>query len=201
MKQPCALPRLYGLRHGAELWLLSAILFASVSVARAQSSVTVKVETLHGRVISGAKVSATTCPEPPNPTTKCFEPPEGKKVIDVLDVPEKETGKYTADRLRKGFYLLFACDATLTYEPAQSERFQLGDNDSKKIPTLVLGDTGDEVPVSGKVGAKICLIHKVTGCKATKEIDAQGTISIRGDRDHYDYKPPEACNQDRERGL
>ena len=99
--------------------------------------------------------------------------------------------------------MLFACDDSLNYEPAQSELFSLGDNDSTKAPTLVLGDHPvDEVPISGvAAGAKICLIHKETGCKATRDIDGNGNILIRGDRDHYDYKPPQACKQDKQRGL
>jgi hypothetical protein len=172
-----------------ELCLLSAFLVLGFASAQAQSSVTVKVETYHGAVVSGARVVARLL----GPVKRGSKT---REVLQVIDVPEKETGRYTADRLSMGEYQLFACDDGMNYEPQISEVFQLGDNDTKKIPTLVLRDEPqleDPPPFSGlPKGAKICVIHKATGCKVTKTIDGHGNITIRGIWEHYGFEP-QAC--------
>jgi hypothetical protein len=115
------------------------------------------------------------------------------KVIETLDVPKTDAGKYTTETLRKGSYNFLACDEGMRYEPQLSGEVQLGENDNKKV-TLVLGDQRRQVAISGlATGAKVCLIHKATGCEATREIDNEGNILIRGTEDHYDIDPRGPC--------
>jgi len=167
------------------------VLGLGIPIARAQSSVTVKVETYHGALISGARVVANRLHLP----KKASEKPV---VLEALDVPEKKRGTYTADRLVNGDYELFACDDGLNYEPQVTETFRLGD-ESKKVPTLVLRDEPQvEDPPFPRMaqGTKVCVIHKATGCKVTKTIDVNGNITIRGIWDDYGFEP-RACKQDR----
>ena len=77
MKKTCVASGFDDLRQAADLLFLSAVLGLSIPVARAQSSVSVKVETYHGAVISGAKVTATKRRGPP---------PSDKEIIEVLDL-------------------------------------------------------------------------------------------------------------------
>jgi hypothetical protein len=191
MKTLWIVPRLDGLSHRADLWLLSALLGLGIPVARAQVSVYVNVETFHGAVVSGAKVTATKCLDPTSSAEKCLEPPNDKKVIEVLE--EKETGKYSADRLRKGSYVLSACAEDVKYEPEVSDPFQLGDKD-KKIPILVLKDGLKTVSIPGFAkGAQVCVIHRVTGCRAIREVDSKGKITIRGFSEDYEFESQESC--------
>lgn len=182
--------------HRAELWFLGvAILGLTIPVAQAQSSVTVKIETTHGALVSGAKVAL-----------QYFGTDEHNYnvITDVFDMSEKETAHYSQDRLAKGFYVLFACDDGLMYEPDLSARFQLGADDHKKAETLVLKDGPRIVrpPFKGMTmakGAPVCVIHRRSGCKVTREIDTGGNITVRGSWVDYDFEP-QACPQEKRLG-
>ena len=104
----CVLPLFDDLSHRASFLFLGAVLGLGIPIARAQSSVTVKVETYHGALISGARVVANRLHLP----KKASEKPV---VLEALDVPEKKRGTYTADRLVNGDYELFACDDGLNH--------------------------------------------------------------------------------------
>jgi hypothetical protein len=93
-------------------------------------------------------------------------------------------GGYTTDRLIAGKYEFLACDDGLTYEPT-SQEMTLHENESRRL-TLVVGDQRRPVPVTGvAAGGKVCVKHLLTGCQATREIDSDRKIVLRGLQEDY----------------
>jgi hypothetical protein len=164
------------LRLRTNQWFLITVLGLSVAVSQAQSSVTVKVEARQGAVVSDVKVLV-----------------KNLKSGEVLDVPETgtRTGKYTIERLKRGSYNFFACDDHLDYAP-DSNPIELEENTSKKF-TLVLGEKPGTLFAGTGAGAKRCVRHRATGCEATKDVDQNGNIPIRGLAEEYDVVGSGAC--------
>jgi len=166
--------RLDGLKHRARVWLLIVVVLGlGDSLGRAQSLVTVRVETERGAMVSDVKV-----------LVKKLKSMEDHIVLQTLDVPETETGRYEIERLRKGIYEFLACDKDLLYKP-DAYPISLDDNESKKF-TLVLGDEklGKLVIQGVSDGTTVCLRHQATGCEATKQV-VNGSIPIRGPGQFY----------------
>jgi hypothetical protein len=172
----------------ADLWFLGAVLCLTIP-AQAQSSVTVKVETTKGAMISDVKVMAKHL----DPKSTPESDPNSQMVIDVQEIPQTETAKYATERLRKGKYEFFACDDGLKYEPGY-DFIQVGESDNKKM-TLVLEEQLRTQPLVGvAAGSKVCLVHIHTECKATREVDSRGNIQYRGLQEHYHIEP-QACTR------
>ncbi len=173
-----------------DLWFLAAMFSLTIPVANAQSSVTVKVETLKGALVSDVRVMAKHLKPKSTPESD----PNSEMVIDVQEIPQTETAKFTTERLRKGRYEFFACDEGLKYEPGY-DFIEVGESDTKNVK-LVLEEERRTQPLSGvPEGTKVCLVHIHTGCKATREVDSNGNIQYRGFQEHYHIEP-QACTKE-----
>src|SRR4051812_8194672 len=116
MTKICIPRKLFGLSRSTDLFLLAAVLWQGVPAAIGQSALTVKVETYHGSVVTSASVAlkyygsddaVRKLAHIDDKDEKALKKKE-KHVIDVLNLAEKEMGRYSADRLRGGFYELTA---------------------------------------------------------------------------------------------
>jgi len=167
---------------------LAVLLGTTPALVLAQSQITVKVETANGAMVSNVTVKAR------------LLDPKSKATVEVVDGRAIGTNTYQVERLRKGLYEFYACDDGLAYEPSVSSEVHLGENDSKTIPTLVLGEQQSrEVSFQGiNPGTKVCLIHRQTGCQATRTMgkarDGSGGLSIRGIQEHFDVSL-QACKE------
>ena len=188
MKTTAIFPRLGRQSCSADLWFLGVVLSLTIPTAQAQSSVTVKVETTRGALVSDVKVMAKHLKPESTPESD----PNSELFFDVQEIPQTETAKYSTERLKKGKYELFACDDGLKYEPGY-DSIQVGDGDNKRL-TLVLEEQAITHPYKGgTVGTKVCLVHIHTGCRATREVDSNRNIQYRGLQEHYRIDEPKAC--------
>jgi|SRR5579864_2297935 len=178
-------------RQALGLWFLGGFLAITPIFVHAQSQITVKVESPTGGFVPKVTVMARRID------------PRSKAILQTFIGRAIATNTFLVERLRKGSYEFYACDDTLTYEPAVSDDLALGDNDSKKIPTLVLGDQSKTVPWEhDPPGTSVCLVHKQTACEAPRVIgqarkkdgSETGSLSIPLFQEHFEVLR-QACKQ------
>jgi len=163
---------------------LLGVLYLSVPVAVAQSSVAVKVENTRGAAVNDVKVMARRLEK----NQEAADSGGGQ----VRNLAKADDRKYTIDGLSKGKYRFYACDEDLTYEPDYKD-ISLGENESRKF-TLVLQEQPASQPVSDvKAGEKVCLIHDETGCRTLKAVAPDGAVKYAGVQNHYHVEDADAC--------